>query len=99
MSWQIGAALQHLRRRSPIRPFPFHAYSLGARPGEALPTYPNAILDRLSVSEDVVEAALTGRDDHCARTKSLAPRHNLARDSLHAEDIEKVGKTTAYRVV
>src|SRR5687768_12994220 len=76
---EIGAALQHLRRRSPIRPFALHADSLGARPGEALPTDAHAIPDRLSISQDIVEAALTGRDDHCARTVSLTPWHYLAR--------------------
>src|SRR3974390_3793999 len=48
---QIGLALNHLRRREPVRPFLHARDALRARPGEAFPTDANAVAQRLPVPE------------------------------------------------
>src|SRR5687767_5332938 len=94
-----GRSGRHLGRRPPIWPFPLHADRLGAGPREALPTDTHAVLDGLTASEDVIEAALTCGDHHGARSVPLAPRHDLAGDRLHTEDVEELGKPSADRVI
>jgi hypothetical protein len=52
---QIGAPLEHLRGWPPIRPFTFAADCFRAGSGETLPTYPDPVLDRLPITQHVVE--------------------------------------------
>src|SRR5215207_5341759 len=74
---QVRAALQHLRRRAPIRPLALHGDGLCARPLEAGPADANCVLNGLPVSERVVEAPLGGGDHDRARPVAAAERHNL----------------------
>src|SRR5262249_6554766 len=60
---QIRPALEHLRRRRPIRPFTLARDLTDAGPGEAGPANPDAIADRSSVVLDQIEQALIGVDD------------------------------------
>src|SRR4051812_19010517 len=62
-AWKIRLALDHLLRRRPVGPLGHTGYGLRAGPSEAVPPDANAIADRRSVTEDVVEVGLSGIDD------------------------------------
>src|SRR5271166_627804 len=55
---QIWLALDHLRRRAPVRPFLLAGYFLQARPLEALAADANAIAERAIVRLHEIEEAL-----------------------------------------
>ena len=95
MAWQVGPALEHLRRRGPIRPLAFHRDRLRARPGEAFPANADAIPDCLATFEDIIEAALASRDDDRARLIAAVPSDDLARYGLFPKKIKKVGQRPA----
>jgi len=96
MSWQVGATLEHLRRRRPVRPFALAANGLGPGPGEALASHADAIFDRLLVAEHIIEPALLGRDDDRSLLEfRMIPDHDLARDRLLAKHIEKIRERSA----
>jgi hypothetical protein len=95
MARQVGAALEHLRRRRPIRPFAFHRDRFRAGPGKAVPADTDAVLDRLLTGQDIIQAPLGCRDNNCPRLVAAVPSNNPARDRLLAEDIEKIGERPA----
>src|SRR5271169_1099257 len=95
---QIGAPLEHLRGRPPIRPLAFATDCFRAGPGETLPTYPDPVLDRLPITQHVVETALGCRNYHGAPSIfAVPPNHDLPRYGLHAKSVEKVGHWSAVK--
>ena len=89
MAWQVGPALEHLRRRRPIRPLAFHGYCLRPGPGKTLPANADAIPDRFARPEDIIEAALTCRDDDRAPRIAAVPSDDLARYGLFPKRLRK----------
>src|SRR5215213_9818506 len=63
---QVGPPSQHLSGRRPTRPFFLGSDGLDAAPAETVPANTNAIADRLSVSENVIEPPLLSVDDNSA---------------------------------
>ena len=60
---EIGLALQHIRRRQPIRPFRLALYGLDARPGKAVAADADAVADRLTATEHKIKIGVRGIDD------------------------------------
>ena len=52
---QVGLALEHLRRRDPIRPLGLARDCLHAGPSEAFAAHADAVANRLVAAEHVVE--------------------------------------------
>src|SRR5271166_6783927 len=63
---QVGLALDHFRRRTPVRPFLLARDLLQAGPLEALSTDTNAVADGPVVGLDEIEKALARIDDEGA---------------------------------
>ena len=63
MARQIRLALDHLRRRKPVRPFLHLGDALGARPGEALAADADAVAHRLAAAEHQIEIGVRRIDD------------------------------------
>ena len=63
---QIRLALDHFRRREPIRPFLHLGNALGAGPGEALAADAHAVADRLAAAEHQIEVGVRGIDNNGA---------------------------------
>src|SRR5712671_7800676 len=63
MARQVRPAMQHLRGRRPVRPFPLGADLADAAPGEAVATHADGIAQRLAVAEHEIEPALRRADD------------------------------------
>ena len=99
MTRQVGAALEHLRRRRPIRPFAFHRDGLRAGPGKPFPANADAIADRFASGENIIETALARRNDDRARLIAAVPGDDLARDGLLPKNIEKIGQRPAVERV
>src|SRR5580693_825859 len=74
---QIGLALNHFRRRTPIRPFLLARYLLQAGPGEALAADADAIAKRPVVGLNQVKEAAFGVDNDRARRFGGAEEHLL----------------------
>src|SRR3974390_916192 len=64
---QIGLALDHLRRREPVRPFLHARDALRARPGEAFAADADAVAQRLAVPEHEIKVGVRRIDDERAR--------------------------------
>src|SRR5262249_14985403 len=64
---QVGTALEHLRRRRPIRPLAHAAHVVDAGPGEARPADANAVTDRPAVLLHQIEQPLVRVDHDGAR--------------------------------
>src|SRR4029450_589821 len=77
---QVGSPPQHLRRRSPIRPFPLRADLLPAGPAEAVAADADAVAHGLTVAEDQIQAALGGVDVDAARLVVAGKADGRARD-------------------
>src|SRR3954454_3000961 len=86
---QVRTALQHLRGRSPVRPFALAADRLGAGPREALASHADAGAKRGAVAEHVIQSPLARRNDDGARRLAPGPLYLLARYRLGAEDVQE----------
>src|SRR5439155_7401516 len=75
---QIGLALDHLRRRGPIRPLRLALDALDAGPGEALAADADAVAHRLAVAEHEVKIRVRRIDDDGARRLAGAIVDDLA---------------------
>src|SRR6185437_934219 len=60
---QIGLALDHLRRREPVRPFLQLGNALSAGPGEAFAADAHAVANRLTAAEYQIEVGIRGIDN------------------------------------
>ncbi len=60
---QIGLARDHFRGRGPIRPLGLFGNRLYARPGEAVAADTNAVADRLTAAEHIIEIGIGRIDD------------------------------------
>src|SRR5271157_1417979 len=74
---QVGLALDHLRRRAPVRPFLLAGNLLQARPLEAVAADADAVAQRAVVRLHEVEEALAGVDDDRPRRFVGAEEHFL----------------------
>ena len=75
---QIGLAVDHLRRRSPVRPLGLALDAFGARPGEAFAADADAVAQRLAVAEHVIEERVRRIDDDGAGRLAGAVVDDLA---------------------
>src|SRR5262249_61873489 len=78
MARQVRPAMQHLRGRRPVRPFPLGADLGDAAPGEAVPAHPDGIAQRLVVAEHEIEPALRRADDDGAGFLAAGVTHHRA---------------------
>src|SRR6516225_6970023 len=74
---QIRLALDHFRRRAPVRPFQLAGDLLQAGPLEAVAADADAVAKRPAVGLDEVEEAVLGVDDDRARRFRAAEEHFL----------------------
>src|ERR1700730_3198974 len=64
---QIRLTHNHLRRRTPIRPFCFTGHSLLTGPCETFAANTDAVAHRLRVAQNEIKECVSGIDDHGAR--------------------------------
>src|SRR5580692_980984 len=74
---QVGLALNHFRRRAPIRPFLLARNLLQAGPGEAIASHAYAVAKRPVVTLNQVKEAAFGVDDDRARRFGGPEEHFL----------------------
>src|SRR5579871_3176832 len=84
VSRQIGPARDHLPRRRPVGPFPLGRNAVHPAPAEAVAADPDAVAQRLALSEHQIEPPLGGVDDDGAGRIAGGVHHGLARDRARA---------------
>src|SRR5690606_26671289 len=77
---QVRLALQHLRGRTPVRPFPLGGDRLRARPAEAVAADAYAVAHGGAVPLHEIEEALLGIDDDRARLLVAVIGHALRQE-------------------